>query len=115
MSSNTHFHPFTANPSLFPFPPRLHFHSRSHNIKVKMKVVAVYLLAVLGGNASPSTDDLKVWNQSKEEKELRRKEDAIARGMIMGAAASTEKYLYRSGVGQSRSSAGIKLTIVVCL
>ncbi|KAL1060243.1 hypothetical protein V6Z11_1Z113300 [Gossypium hirsutum] len=36
-------------------------------------------------------------------------------GMIMGAAASTEKYLYRSGVGQSRSSAGIKLTIVVCL
>ncbi|TYH28562.1 hypothetical protein ES288_A02G153200v1 [Gossypium darwinii] len=47
--------------------------------------------------------------------ELRRKEDAIARGMIMGAAASTEKYLYRSGVGQSRSSAGIKLTIVVCL
>ncbi|KAK8366973.1 hypothetical protein V6Z11_A02G151200 [Gossypium hirsutum] len=53
---------------LFPFPPRLHFHSRSHNIKVKMKVVAVYLLAVLGGNASPSTDDLKVWNQSKEKR-----------------------------------------------
>ncbi|KAL1060241.1 hypothetical protein V6Z11_1Z113200 [Gossypium hirsutum] len=34
-----------------------------------MKVVAVYLLAVLEGNASPSTDDLKVWNQNKEEKE----------------------------------------------
>ncbi|KHG12683.1 hypothetical protein F383_17859 [Gossypium arboreum] len=26
--------------------------------------------------------------------------------MIMGAATSTEKYLCRSGVGQSRSSAG---------
>ncbi|MBA0673147.1 hypothetical protein Goklo_024822 [Gossypium klotzschianum] len=25
-----------------------------------MKVVAAYLLAVLGGNASPSADDLKV-------------------------------------------------------
>ncbi|XP_017622688.1 uncharacterized protein LOC108466839 isoform X1 [Gossypium arboreum] len=106
-----------------------------------MKVVAVYLLAVLRGNASPSTDDLKVILGSGVEpkqrgkgagelyfiimeaascslelcEELRRKEDAIARGMIMGAAASTEKYLYRSGVGQSRSSAGIKLTIVVCL
>ncbi|KAG4185835.1 hypothetical protein ERO13_A08G004300v2, partial [Gossypium hirsutum] len=57
---NTHFHPFTANPSLLPFPPRLHFHSRSRDIKVKMKVVAAYLLAVLGGNASPSADDLKV-------------------------------------------------------
>ncbi|PPS02755.1 hypothetical protein GOBAR_AA17914 [Gossypium barbadense] len=30
--------------------------------------------------------------------------------MIVGAATSTEKYLCRSGVGQSRSSAGIKLT-----
>ncbi|KAK5843151.1 hypothetical protein PVK06_005594 [Gossypium arboreum] len=97
-----------------------------------MKVVAVYLLAVLRGNASPSTDDLKVILGSGAGElyfiimeaascslelceELRRKEDAIARGMIMGAAASTEKYLYRSGVGQSRSSAGIKLTIVVCL
>ncbi|KHG09158.1 hypothetical protein F383_36317 [Gossypium arboreum] len=30
--------------------------------------------------------------------------------MIMGAAASTDKYLCRSGVGLSRSSAGIKLT-----
>ncbi|PPS10566.1 hypothetical protein GOBAR_AA10068 [Gossypium barbadense] len=62
--------------------------------------------------------------------ELRRKEDATTRDcstlcnyfycldsndykcMIMGAAASTEKYLCKSGVGQSRSSAGIKLTIV---
>ncbi|KAG4179883.1 hypothetical protein ERO13_A10G132200v2 [Gossypium hirsutum] len=32
------------------------------------------------------------------------------RGMIMGAAASTDKDLCRSGAGQSRSSAGIKLT-----
>ncbi|TYJ04169.1 hypothetical protein E1A91_A12G076000v1 [Gossypium mustelinum] len=34
----------------------------------------------------------------------------LFKGMVMGAAASTEKYLCRSGVSQSRSSAGIKLT-----
>ncbi|TYH28315.1 hypothetical protein ES288_A02G134100v1 [Gossypium darwinii] len=34
----------------------------------------------------------------------------LFKGMIMGAAASTDKYLCRSGAGQLRSSAGIKLT-----
>ncbi|KAG4185834.1 hypothetical protein ERO13_A08G004200v2 [Gossypium hirsutum] len=59
--SNTLFHPFlqqSANPSFFVF--LRGSISRSLNIKVKMKVVAAYLLAVLGGNASPSADDLKV-------------------------------------------------------
>ncbi|TYH19851.1 hypothetical protein ES288_A05G384600v1 [Gossypium darwinii] len=62
-----------------------------------------------------------VWNQSKEEKELRRKEDAIARGMhgiwlLKFAFLSFHRWLRiviqssRSAVGQSRSSAGIKLT-----
>ncbi|PPR95002.1 hypothetical protein GOBAR_AA25668 [Gossypium barbadense] len=40
-----------------------------------MKVVAVYLLAVLGGNASPSTDDLKVILGSSVEPKQRGKGD----------------------------------------
>ncbi|KAK1421645.1 hypothetical protein QVD17_24137 [Tagetes erecta] len=36
-----------------------HIHSSCINFQSKMKVVAAYLLALLGGNTSPSADDLK--------------------------------------------------------